>query len=95
MHPDFDDCMVIVMLNEISDQLLPRLIKLSAEMEQGYVIRDREIVSLIDCLEKVRYCESVYPNDQHCQPIFSSVAHLLSGVITQGLENEERRAIST
>jgi len=89
MHPNYKENMLVVMLNDVSGRILPRLFSLRAKLEKGELLTEQEVSLLARYLDRIKQCALFYTNDEQCRIIFSSTVHLLLRVISIALENEQ------
>ncbi len=90
MQHQADEKLLVVMLDDMIDHAIPRLLCIRKHLRNGEVLADADIHFLTGVLDHLSLCYSGYHNDPQCRVIFASIAHLLFKVIKRGLKNEKR-----
>ena len=88
MHKTNKNKMIAVVLKDITDSSLPRIIAIQSKVNEGNILSSYELNFVHHELNKVSRCYHYFENDEACQAIFSHFAHLLSEVVSVALENE-------
>jgi len=81
---------VTVMLDDLVQQSLPRILSIRHKLENGCVLSPSELEFFSDMLHRINICQRQSPEDHDCQVIFATVAHLLYKVISLAMENERK-----
>ncbi len=82
--------LLVVMLDDMIDHSIPRLLCIRKHLLKGETLTDADIHFLTAVLERVSQCYSGYQKDPQCKIIFSAIAHLLFKVIKRGLKNQKK-----
>lgn len=90
MSPQNAQPVVAAMLNDLVQQALPRVFAIRHKLDEGCVLTPFELEFFSEMLGHVNQCQRQAPEDHECQVIFTTVAHLLFGVINQAMENEKK-----
>ncbi len=84
--------LMVVMLNELINHSLPRILAVQQHLQRGELLTDTEIHFFSDSLDMVNRCYSAYQMDPQCKAIFTAIAHLMFKVIKLALKNEKKHA---
>ena len=89
MQHDVAEKMLVVLLDDMIQHSLPRILAIEQNLKQGLVLSNAEVDFFIDVLQRVNHCHTTYSDDADCRVIFSSIAHLIFNVLKQALLNEQ------
>ena len=89
MRQDISLQLMVVMLENLVKQTLPRIYAIREKLEHGQVILNTELNFMLETLQTVSQCYRRFHQDVQCMLIFSSVAELLSDVIELAFNNEQ------
>jgi len=92
MQHQHQEKLLVVMLDELINHSLPRILAVQQHLQRGELLSDAEIYFFSDVLNKVNQCYGAYLHDTQCKVIFSTIAHLLFKVIKKALKNEKKQA---
>lgn len=81
--------LMVVMLQDLVQQSLPRTFAIRHKLERGEVLLGSEIEFFEEMLEKFKLCERQYIKDDECRVVFKTVAHLLNQVAEMAMKNEQ------
>ena len=81
--------LMVVMLENLVQQTLPRTFAIRQKLERGEVLLGSEIDFFMEVIEKVNHCQRNFMYDAQCQVIFTTVSHLLLKVADKALQNEQ------
>ncbi len=90
MNHHSTEFVVTVMLDDLVQQSLPRILSIRHKLEDGCVLSPSELEFFSDMLSRINVCQRQSPEDHDCQIIFATVAHLLYEVINLAMENERK-----
>jgi len=89
LHHDADK-LLVVMLDDMINHSLPRLICIRKHLHAGEVLADNDIHYLSSCLDRLSGCYVSYEKDEQCRLIFSAIAHLTYKIVKRALKNEKK-----
>ncbi len=89
-HAD-EQSLVTVSLNNLCEHLLPRVFDIRKKLDEGEVLTPLELDFFSQMIQSINICQREAQDDHECQVIFSTVAHLLNGVMNQALDNERQQ----
>ena len=92
-HKNSDQIMV-VLLNDLVQQSIPRIAAIRQKLRQGGVLTGSEIDFFQSMLKRLSHCYQHYADDRQCLAIFSCIAHMLFKVVSLAHENEQKSARS-
>jgi hypothetical protein len=90
MNRDFEENLMVVLLNDMIQHNLPRILAIRVKMRRGEAISTRELEFMDQMLARINDCYYRFDQDAQCQAIFSTLAHLVSRVINRAYDNEQR-----
>ena len=81
---------MVVIMKDIVQQSLPRILSIRCKLELGDVLVGSELEFLTELLAKINHCQQDNKFfDAQCAVIFTTVGHLLSEVVGLALQNEQ------
>ncbi len=89
MHQPANEQLMIVMLQDLVQQSLPRTFAIRQKLERGEVLLGSEMEFFVEMLDRFRRCERDFMHDAQCKVIFTTVAHLLYEVANMAMQNEQ------
>lgn len=90
MLQEHSENLMVVIMKDIVQQSLPRILSIRCKLEKGDILKGSELEFLTELLGKINHCQQDNKFfDAHCMVIFTTVAHLLSEVIGLALTNEQ------
>ncbi len=85
------ELVMVVMLENLVQQALPRTLAIRQKLERGEVLLASEVEFFIEMLDRFRRCERDFMQDEHCKIIFTTVAHILYEVANMAMKNESEK----
>lgn len=81
--------LMVVVLNDLVEQSIPRIHAIHHKLIAGEVLVDQELEYCRYMLRRLGECYHRFAHDPQCVTIFSCVAHLLYQVVNLAYENEQ------
>jgi len=81
--------LMVVMLENLVQQTLPRTFSIRQKLDRGEVLLSSEIDFFMEVIDKVNHCQRNFMYDAQCKVIFTTVSHLLLKVADMALKNEQ------
>lgn len=81
---------MVVVLNDLVKQSIPRICAINQKLGQGEVLNESEIDFFQAMLKRLRHCYHHYADDKQCLAIYSCIAHMLYEVINLAHDNEQK-----
>lgn len=81
--------LMVVMLENLVQQTLPRTFAIRQKLERGETLLSSEVDFFVEVIEKVKHCQRNFMYDAQCKVIFTTVSHLLLKVADMALKNEQ------
>ena len=88
MHELNKEKMMTVVLLDIMDTSLPRILSIRTKLDNGEVLSDLELDFIHVELDKVTRFYRDFQEEDQCGVIYSHYSHMLSEVMRVALENE-------
>ena len=95
MIHDHSESLMVVLLQEMIQHNLPRMLAIREKMRHGEVISTQELVFMKQVVLRINDCFDRFSDDPECRIIFSTLAHLASRVVTRAYENEPQLPASS
>ena len=92
MQQQANEQLMIVMLENLVQQSLPRTFAIRQKLERGEVLLGSEIEFFVEMLDRFKRCERDFMYDAQCEVIFKTVAHLLYKVANMAMKNEQENS---
>jgi hypothetical protein len=81
--------LLVVMLDDMVNHSVPRILSIRKHLDKGEVLTDADIHFLSSILKRLDLCYGTFEKDTECKVIFSTIGHMLFKVIKIGLKNEK------
>ena len=95
MQHSHSDQVMVVVLRDLVQQSIPRIISIRHKLKQGEVLVGSEVDFFLHLLHRLSHCYQNYAHDRECVTIFSCIAHMLYKVINLAHENEQKASART
>ena len=82
MSKDEENSVLVALLEDAADHIIPRLGSLQRQLENGGEWNETDAVFCAETLEKLRFCLGGAGDDPECERIFARIAHQLYQVIS-------------
>ncbi len=82
MSKDEENSVLVALLEDAADHVLPRLHGLKRHLEAGGGLSENDTLFCSETLEKLRFCLGGAGNDPECERIFAQIAHQLYEVVS-------------
>jgi hypothetical protein len=89
MTIDHDDSMLVVLLDDMVNHSLPRVLGIRKNLKQGDVLSNSDVDFLGHLIEVIMQCHRKYRTDEECRIIFSTISHLVYKVVHSAYKNEK------
>ena len=90
MQQNHTDEIMVVVLNDLVNQSIPRICAINQKLQLGEVLNESEVDFFLAMLKRLRHCYYHYADDKQCLAIYSCIAHMLYEVINLAHENEQK-----
>ena len=92
MQQQANEQLMVVMLENMVQQTLPRTFAIRQKLERGEILHKSEVDFFLEVIDKVNHCQRNFLYDAQCKVIFTTVSHLLLNVAHMALGNEQTPA---
>jgi uncharacterized protein (UPF0305 family) len=86
---DHDESMLVVLLEDMVQHSIPRVLSIRKNMKQGEVLSNSDLEFFNQLVNRIIQCNLRYGDDKECQVIFSTISHLVYKVIHRAYKNEQ------
>lgn len=84
--------LLVVMLEDIIQHMLPRILGIRRHLKHGGLLSDAEVTYLMESVHRLNDFYISYHKDPQCRVIYATIAHLLFKVIRKALKHESRNS---
>ena len=89
MQQQANEQVMVVILENLVQQALPRTFAIRQKLERGEVLVSSEVDFFVEMIEKINHCQRNFMYDAQCKVIFTTVSHLLLKIADMALKNEQ------
>jgi len=82
MSKDEENSVLVALLEDATDHVIPRLRSLQQQLESGAELTPNDTLFCSETLEKLRFCLGGAGDDAECEQIFAQIAHQLFEVVS-------------
>ncbi len=82
MSKDEENSVLIALLEDASEHVIPRLRSLQQQLKAGSDLTPNDTLFCSETLEKLRFCLGGAGDDPECERIFAQIAHQLFEVVS-------------
>lgn len=86
-----DDGLIVVLLERLNKQRLPRLLSLKDRVDTGETLDDRDIAFLEEVLKDAHFATPLMDRHPEFDGLRAKIVHLYHEITEQALKNEQAR----
>ena len=90
MQQTVNEKIMVVVLEDMVNQSLPRIMAIRQKVRRGDLLTVTEIDFFAGMLKRLSRCYHDFSHDSQCLTIFACIAHMLYKVINRAHENEQK-----